>query len=468
MIEITIRELVNATGGTLVRGREGQTLCGVSSDSRSLGAEDVFFALPGEKFDGHDFLAAAASSSCAAVVVSLPDRVPEAYAGAVVSVPDTVRAYQDLAAYVRERVNPFVVAVTGSVGKTSLKDMLGQAFGSRFRTVVTEKNFNNHLGLPLTIFRMDAQTEVLVAEMGMDIPGEILRLVEIARPDVGLISNIGLSHRENFSDDEGIFRAKMELVTYFGSENLLIVNGDDPKLAGVAFGSPQPYRILTAGTDARCDYVVEEACAHGDGTVSFTVTRGQEQADFRVEAAGLYNALYAAMTAAACGQKDIPLAAVAQAVQKVQRTAHRLEVIKHGSITIIDDSYNASPDSMRSGIEVLMALAGGRKFAVLAGMNELGPASAALHGQVGREAVLAGVDGLIAVGSGAAELYNGAVEEAAACGRVACTLTYCADNAAAVETILDEWQAGDVYLLKGSNSMRMWEIADGLMEADFS
>jgi UDP-N-acetylmuramoyl-tripeptide--D-alanyl-D-alanine ligase len=383
----------------------------------------------------------------------------------MILVSDTTKAYQDLAAYYRQKMNPYVIGVTGSVGKTSLKDMLGDVFRMHFQTVATEKNFNNHIGLPKTIFDMDTDTEILICEMGMDKKGEIALLVDIAKPDVGLISNIGISHRENFDDDDGIFRAKLEMTNHFDAGNLLVVNGDDAKLKSLTALPGREYRILTAGTTEGCDYRILNATMNPDATISFDIRHKEETVHFEVCMPGLYNSLYAGMTAAIAAEHGISLRAVADAVKHISRTAHRLQIVPCGMVTVIDDSYNASPDSMGSGLETLVSITGKRKIAILAGMNELGEDSENLHREVGKNAVKIGVDVLIAVGEKGTAIAEGArAENRNKEDKGSVKVIHLTDNAETILWIKENALEDDVYLLKGSNSMRMWDIVDEMKE----
>ncbi|MDR1496023.1 MAG: UDP-N-acetylmuramoyl-tripeptide--D-alanyl-D-alanine ligase [Clostridiales Family XIII bacterium] len=461
MKKISIREIAENTGGRILRGVPGADVSGISTDTRETNVGDAFFALTGERHDAHDFLAYASAAGAYALVVERGEVVPANYGGAIILVPDTLAAYQDLAAWYRQVVGPAVIAVTGSVGKTTQKDMLAAAASTKYRTVATEKNYNNHVGVPKTIFRMEEDTELLILEMGMSRADEIRLLAEIARPDAAVVTNIGMSHRENFGSDDGILRAKLEITSYFGAENALFVNGDDRALRAYAKRDDLSYDVVTAGESEGCDYRITRPEYTGEDEIGFSLQYGREAiVRFRIPAAGLYNGVSAALTAAVLSRFGIRASEVAESLTRLERTEHRLKLIISGGLRIIDDTYNASPDSMRSAIDYLVSFAGRRRIAVLAGMNELGKGGKELHRDIGRYAAEEGVDLLLAVGekaSGIAEGFAAAAPEKDAVRRYP-------DNAEAIKALRVLAKDGDAILVKGSRSFRTDEIVEALME----
>lgn len=465
MLKLTAEEIALAVSGSILRGSGAESASAVSTDTRSAGKRDAFFALRGEHFDAHNFLKDMPADFCRILVVSRPETLPADFTGAAIAVPDTLKAYQDLAAYVRLRMAPKVIAVTGSVGKTSLKDMIACICREYFKASATDMNYNNEIGVPKTILSMDEDTEVLVLEMGMDHAGEIERLAHIARPDVAVIGTIGISHRENFDSDDGIFLAKMEIATFLQEGNALVVNGDDEYLRQVADLPHITYAVVTAGTGRNCDFIARDIRYTGDRALSFTIVHGEERVIFELPAAGTYNGVTAALASAACSELGVSLAQSARALRSLKRTPHRLDLIERDGVKVIDDAYNASPSSMASGIEYLMAVSGARKIAVLAGMNELGDDSRRYHREVGENAAKAGVDMVVAVGEKAEDIAEGA-GRAARGGKP--EVYRCADNASATEFLNSGKRPGDVYLLKGSRGMKMEEIVRGLIGDDDS
>ncbi|MDR0852382.1 MAG: UDP-N-acetylmuramoyl-tripeptide--D-alanyl-D-alanine ligase [Clostridiales Family XIII bacterium] len=473
MKPLTIDEIVKATGGYLRSGSADTRIQGVSTDSRGVLPCDLFFALRGDTFDGHAFLSDVIARGCNAVVVS--EANGEIVAGGatsedlvVIEVSDTLKAYQDLAAYYRKLIGATVIAVTGSVGKTTLKEMIACGCTGRYRIAYTQKNYNNQIGVPKTIFEMDEDTQVLILELGLDRAGDIRRLAEIARPDIAAITNIGVSHRGNFDSDEGIFFAKMEIAEFLGSENVLIINGDDEKLMRVKKISKNAYRVLRAGMGVDCDFRLENLrhehprSAEDKTTgIAFRIAHGSESAEFSLNMPGLHGGIAAALAAAALSEIKIGLQAFSESLASYRPTARRLFIRENGGVTILDDTYNASPDSMRSGLEALMSLNGKRKIAVLGAMNDLGADSPKMHRYVGKIVSQLGVDVLVTVGEKAADIAKGAAEV----GR--CPICMHFDSpAAAAEALEPMMLDGDVYFVKGSNATKMNLVADALAEAE--
>jgi UDP-N-acetylmuramoyl-tripeptide--D-alanyl-D-alanine ligase len=339
--------------------------------------------------------------------------------------------------------------------------MIAAAASGTHRTIATEGNFNNHIGVPKTIFRMEEDTELLVLEFGMSHAGEIRRLAEIAKPDAAIITNIGISHRENFGADAGILRAKLEIASFFEAENTLLVNGDDPALRAHAERGDLPYDVVTAGESEGCDFRITPPQYTGEEEISFAMQSERNAiVRFTVPAAGLYNGVSAALTAAVLSRVGISEAETANRLKTLERTDHRLRLILGGGLKIIDDTYNASPDSMKSAIDYLASFADGRKIAVLAGMNELGARSADLHHGVGKYAAETGVNVLVAIGEKGSDIAAGFASAAGKSGKVKAY----GDNAEAIEGLLKFVKDGDIVLVKGSRAMKTEEIVVALKE----
>jgi UDP-N-acetylmuramoyl-tripeptide--D-alanyl-D-alanine ligase len=456
---LTLKNIADACGCDIIRGESGRVITGVSTDTREIYPGDIFFALKGDSFDAHDFLAEAAEQGAAALIVSDADAVPGRYDGGVLLAGDTLAAYQDLAAYYKNLISPYTIAVTGSVGKTSLKDMIAQIITPSYRTVYTDKNYNNHIGVPKTILGMDEDTQVLILEMGMNHAGEIARLVEIGRPDVCAITNIGLSHRENFADDDGIFNAKMEIVTYFSGDHKLIINADDERLQKLVFAPDLCYRLVTCGQGDGCEYHITPPVQLSCATISFDMDHLGEQSHFNIPAAGVFNGVTAAIAVASVSALGITQGQAALRLKELKRTPHRLELSQAGGIQVIDDTYNASPDSMKAAIDFLVSTDAQRKIAVLAGMNELGDKSTELHRAVGRYAAASGVDFMAAVGDKAREIAEGYREVK---NNPAAAIEF--ENNEAASVLLRAFtEKGDAVLVKGSRSYKTEEIAAALL-----
>jgi UDP-N-acetylmuramoyl-tripeptide--D-alanyl-D-alanine ligase len=455
----------------------------VSTDTRTIAAGEIFFALAGENYDAHDHLTDAAARGASLLVVSEPAKIPASFRGTACVVADTLRAYQDLAAYYRSKADPHVIAVTGSVGKTTLKDMIACLVKDDFRTVATQGNFNNQIGLPKTILGMPADTEVLVLEMGMGGPGEIGRLAEIAKPTAAAITNIGVSHRECFDSDEGILLEKLAVASQMGAGCRLAIDREnhwpltlrartDSAARGYELIEVSPKLANGAGGSAAYSY----GPVHFDteaAAASFEIERGETAVRFLVPVPGDYAAASAALACATVAHLGIDLADAAAALKNLARTPHRLQTIRKDGILVIDDTYNASPDSMRSGLTFLKSVPAARRIAVLADMKELGAASASLHRSLGHEIgadLAAGrIARLVCLGEMARAIAEGAAEMAGPKPDAGEDLR---DNIRVygdgnqeklIADLLLEKESGDAYLVKGSHSMHMEIVAAALL-----
>ena len=462
MITITAKKIAELTGAELLRG--DSILHGISTDSKSIKPGEAFLAIIGENHNAHKYLSEAASNGATALVISEPDAVntiPENYKGSVILVPDTRRAYQDIAAYYKKETAPYTIAVTGSVGKTSLKDMIYcilQGNGSKVQA--TAGNYNNDIGLPQTILSMEEDTEVLVLEMGMNHSGEIRRLAEIARPDIAAITNIGLSHIENFEDENGIFKAKMEIASFFGEKETLVVNGDNKWLSSLRDAPDIPYKIIYCGESEKSEYRISHPEYNKKNELCFFLHHQGGDTEYQIPVPGLYAGLTAALATAAVSALGISPMQAAKSLRGLKRTAHRLELIKDKGINIIDDTYNSSPDSLQAAIDYLIEIAGsdGRKILVLAGMNELGAMTCELHHLCGVYAARAGVDEMITIGDKAKDFARG-FKETNKNGTVKISDT----NEDAAEYIKSIAGIGDSVLVKGSRAYRTEEIVDAML-----
>lgn len=469
MKRMTVREILMATGGTLLAGAENNTILGASTDSRQVTEENAFFAIRGLKFDGHDFVDQVLEKGCRTVVISDEKKAPDlnVLLGKteakkdeinVILVEDTVKALQQLAKYYLGLL-PLKkkIAVTGSVGKTSTRDMLYYIASTKYKTGRNLKNFNNELGLPLTILSFDEDLEVAVLEMGMDSFGEIDVLADMARPDMAVITNIGISHIENLGSREGILKAKMEVTNYFGPESVLVVNqGCDLLQRENVEGN---YRLITVGNDGKSDYIVSNVCDFGDKGIKYTLDRNHKQYEIELPTPGAHNAINASLAIAACEVLGISVQEAAAGLKEAELTAKRLNIRGKNGIKVIDDTYNACPESMRSAINTLVATKGLRKVAVLGDMLELGPESQRFHREVGRYAGEKNIDLVIAVGKESKGLAEGS-REVLGDEKV----LYFADRDAFVEKAQEIITPGDVVLVKGSRAMEMERIVKKIFE----
>ncbi|MGE9268626.1 MAG: UDP-N-acetylmuramoyl-tripeptide--D-alanyl-D-alanine ligase [Verrucomicrobiales bacterium] len=445
-----LASLAQAMGAEL-RGDGSRRIAAVSTDTRRLEPGALFFALSGENFDAHDFLSQAAESGAGALVVSRKVAVPEGLP--VLMVDDVLAALQRLAAWYRRELDLPVVAITGSNGKTSTKDLVRAVLGRRFRVNATRGNLNNHIGLPLSILATEEADEVLVLEMGMNHAGELAPLCEIARPDIGIITNVGTAHIEHLGSREAIAEEKGTLARALGSEGTLVVLAEGeftPK-----FRAETAARVLAAGG--------EELRAEGleftpEGSRFELVIEGMGSEEVTLPVTGRHmvgNALLAAGAGLVAG---LDLEEIATGLASLELTTGRLRRFEQGGVTVLDDTYNANPDSVAAAIETLADLPtgdGARKWVVLGMMAELGAHAAEAHVAVGRLARERGLR-VVAVGEAARGIAEGAGEGA----------EFFAEREKAVAFLRGAVAAGDVVLFKGSRMAAMERVMNELFSED--
>ena len=457
MRPFTVEEIIKAVDGTLVSGEKENIVYRVCTDSRKAEPGDLFFPLKGENNDGHDFLGQVLEAGCRTIVVSDESKIPkQAFASQpgdadIIVVGDTTAALQALASYYLDCL-PLKkkIAVTGSVGKTSTRDMLYYAASTSFKTGRNPKNFNNYFGLPLSIMDFEPDTEVAVLEMGMASAGEIETLARIARPDIAVITNIGVSHIENLGSREGILKAKLEVTCCFDENSVLVINADNDMLTPENVKGP--YRVITVGTGENCDYRINDVCDFGDKGIEYTLCHEGKDYRIKLPVPGAHNAINASLAVAAAGLMGISPETAIKGFEQAELTEKRLNIKKQGRIKVIDDTYNACPESMKSALNTLMSTDvedGGRRVAVLGDMFELGKESPAAHLEVGRYAVEKKPDLLIAVGKDAEYIAQGA--EPLGDGHVLRYETR-EDLEKEVHEII---RPGDTVLVKASRSMEM-------------
>ena len=453
MIPMTVAEIARAAGGEVIRegSRPGARLKGVSTDSRSVRKGEVFVALRGKRNDGHDFLGQALQRGAAAVVVSRlspGDLRKAAGAGAaVIRVRDTVTALTRLAARQREMTSARVVAITGSTGKTITKDLTASVLGQAGPVVYPRSSFNNEIGLPLTVLDLKPETRFLVLEMGSRGRGHIESLCRVARPEVGVITNIGCAHLRFFRTRDNLAAAKGELLQALPSRGFAVINADDDYRDFLARLAPCP--VVTFGLSRRADVRAERIRLDGEGRASFLLrTKGGGKEEVTVPLPGRHN-VENALAAAAVGEiMGVKMESIATGIAEARMTGWRMEMItKPDEITIINDAYNANPVSMRSALMALGDIARGkRSIAVLGDMAELGPVSEEAHLEVGRMVVDYGTDILITVGRKARKIAQAAREKGLPRGSV-----FSVDGVdKAAEILRAIIEPGDVVLIKGS------------------
>lgn len=446
-----------AVNGELKNCHEDELIRSVSTDTRTITEGAIFVALKGERFDGHRFVQKAVESGAVCCIVN---RDAGDFKGApILAVDDTASALLDLAACYRSKFDIPVVGVTGSVGKTSTKEMIGAVLSQRYKPHMTKGNFNNMIGLPLTVFDLMRDDDIMILEMGMSAFGEISRLTAVAHPDTAVITNIGLSHIEHLGNREGIRRAKLEILEGLQTDGTVILNGDDDMLWN--YRGNIDYETLYYGIhNKNSDLLAYNVRSYSDGS-EFSCRIDGEERRFSLSVPGEHH-VYNALAAILVGLKyNLDIEDIKKGIHEFAPIGLRQTVAELPNYTLIRDCYNASPASMKSGLEVL-ALTGqdGRRVACLADMLELGEISQESHETVGRLVVKYGVNRLITIGKEAHNIARGAEKAGMPTSEI-----FEFENNEEVKSKLSELlRKGDTILVKGSRGMRLEEIADAISE----
>lgn len=440
-MSVRLSDFARIVGGTCLRDGEFSDYC---IDSRKGKPGDLFICLKGARVDGHDFIKKAEEQGVSALLV---DREVDSDLPRVL-VPDTLKALQDFAAHHRNRPDLKVVAVTGSVGKTTTKEFIAAVLSQSVSTYKTQGNMNSETGLPLTLLHVQPEHRAVVTEMGMCNFGEISELSLIARPDIGVLTNIGLCHIEYLGSQEGILKAKMEIVDGMSDEGVLVINGDDPFLSTVT--DTRQKRVTYGLNHPEYDYYAYNVAVLSEG-VSFTAKTPLGDLDVKLAIDGIhnvYNSLAAIAVGVLCG---MDLESIGEGLRRMEKAPMRQNIRKEKGMTLIEDCYNASPTSMKASIDVLRGKEG-RKIAVLGDMLELGENSAEYHVSVGK--MLEGVSVLIAYGEFAAQYVEGA-SHVGVLQRIPCSTA----EEAAVNLKLVA-RPGDVVLFKASRGMHAEKVIE--------
>lgn len=439
-------EVARATGAVAARA-PGRMISGWSIDSRTIAPGDLFFALRGPQFDGHDYVASAMARGAAGAVVERDLGLPEQLV-----VQDTLAAMQKLAAWARCRWGGRVVGVTGSAGKTTTKDVIAHLLAVEMAVGKTIGNLNNHFGLPLSILRLADESRAAVLEMGMNHAGEIRALARIARPDIGVVTNVGYAHVEAFGSIEGVARAKRELIEELPPDGVAVLNADDRLVAG--FRGVHGGRVVTFGLAESADVRAEDVEFASDG-VRF-VCRGVKFESPLVGRHGLSNVLAGIAVAEVFG---IAAERLRDAVRSLAPGKMRGERLEHNGVIIWNDSYNSNPEAARAMLDVLRETPAERRIAVLGEMLELGQSTEPLHREVGRYVAVEGIDVLIGI-RGAARFM---VEEAMKAGLSDGAAFFFEDPVAAGDYLRGTLRAGDAVLFKGSRGVRVERALDRVL-----
>ncbi|MBW2028464.1 MAG: UDP-N-acetylmuramoyl-tripeptide--D-alanyl-D-alanine ligase [Deltaproteobacteria bacterium] len=458
---IRVSEIADVIGGRMVSGAGDTVVQGLSTDTRQMGPGEAFWALKGERFDGHDFVdqAVARGASCVVADRDVSGRLPGKKDTPLLMVADTLRALGDLANWWRKEHAVRVAVITGSVGKTSTKEMAWEILSLRDEPLKNKGNFNNLIGLPLTILGLRPEQRRAVLEMGMNQPGEIARLTEIADPDVGLITRIGRAHLEGVGDLAGVARAKTELLTKISRRSQAILNGDDNLLMETA--APFGREFLTFGLGRDNDVRGHGAEDMGPEGVAFRLRFQGEEAKIRLRVPGqhnIYNALAAAAIALCMGE---PLENVVKGLENYRGMPGRFMVtrLENGAV-LVDDTYNSNPASLKAAMESVEALAadGGRIIIGLGDMLELGENAREAHLEAGSMVAELGAAYFAALGDYAEDMIRGALDKGFPRERTAVVR----DHGEMVDALRERMRGGDLVFLKGSRKVGLDRVAERL------
>mgnify|MGYP000401683910 FL=1 len=450
MAMFTDAEVVLATGARILQqGRRDMLYRNVTTDTRTVGEDDLFAALKGEKFDGHDFIEQAVSDGAAGVIVEDAARLYPDGDYTIFVVKNTRKAYQDLALFHRRRFSIPVVAVTGSAGKTSTRALIATVLEQKYNVLQTEKNFNNEIGLPRTLLQLTKEHGACVVELGMRGLGQIKELADIAEPTVGVVTNVGKSHIELLGSQAQIARAKGELVEALGSDGTAVLNQDDKRVAAMAGkckGKVVGFGIIN---DAP---VMAGTIKNSEKGLSFTCRCFDQVIDVHMAVIGTYN-VYNALAAVAVGRLlGLSEHQMQKGLAEYKGVPMRQELVNIDNVVFVNDAYNANPASMKEAVDTLVTLTGGRKIAVLGGMLELGDWAEKEHEKIGTYLADKKVDVLIAMGDEARFMAKAA--KAAGMNEVYTVMTH-VEAAAVLRRIMRQ---GDTVLLKGSRGFAMEKI----------
>ena len=450
MRNITIGDILKMTGAKAgFEIDENARVCNISNDSRDIKEDTIYAAIVGERLDGHDFARAALENGAIAAIVE--KRVTEKD----ILVKDTRRALKDIAMGYRSRFDIPFLAVTGSSGKTTTKDMLYFAVSESRKTLRNLGNLNSEIGLPMTVFNLDESHECAVLEMGMYVQGEIDYLAEIVKPHFAIITNVGVAHIQSAGSRENILKAKMEIANYMTQSDVLLINGDNDMLQTVDTGAIKPsvYKYgLEEHNDIRLiSYETTESGMKIRADILGKIT------EYEIPTLGIHNIYNSLSVMGLCSLMGLDMKKSSEGIRKYQPSKYRMEIKSVSGKTLIEDFYNANPDSLRASIETFRQMQGERKVAVLADMLELGAISEKEHMNAGIQASEI-FDVIICIGSDAKYIGKGAIENGFDKGRV----YYFANNEEAVSEINSILRPGDAVLMKGSRGMKLEEVAESI------
>ena len=454
MITGRAKECLNAVNGKLLRGSETAPFRGVSINSRTIKEGELFVCIKGENFDGHDFFEDAIIKGAAGVILSETKNLSKRMAKRspfIIQSSNTLRALQDLASYQRS-LSPFrVVAVTGTNGKSTTKEMIASIIETKYKTLKTQGNLNNHIGLPLTLLAREPEHEVGILEMGMSAAGEIKRLAEIAKPDIGIITNISAGHLDQLKTVKEVQAAKGELFDSLHDKATAIINADDPMV--LELSKSLQVKKITFGIKQQADVQASDIQNQGSKGFAFTAKVFNQTVPIKLSQIGYCN-IYNALAALATGHSlGISGKNMNRGLENYHQIPQRNEQINFQGITIINDAYNANPQSMKEALKTLSEFnTHGKRFLIIGDMLELGSLAESAHHDLGREIALSNVDFLVAVGPLASLTAKSAKER----GRL--QIGKFNTHSEAVKYLLRKVQKGDCLLIKGSRGAKMENV----------
>ncbi len=461
MEEMTLGDLTSMCGGQLLKGEAAARARGISIDSRTIGKSQVFVALKGDSFDGHDFSESALEKGAAAVIGKTERLRP--LAGKVnqhtglIAVDEPLSALHRLASIYRRRFDIPVIVITGSCGKTTTKDMLAAILSRSRKTVATQGNLNNLIGTPLMLLRIDSTTAAAVFEIASNAPGEIGQLAGILKPTGGILTNIGPVHLEGLKTIAGVFREKTSIIPHLCSDGFLVVNGDDippdrirPRFSG---------KIITFGRGESADFSATDIRQDIEGGTEFLMNKKER---LRIPLVGGHNVLNALAAVAAALQLGENIDSIRRGLESFSASAMRMEIRRHRGITIVNDAYNANPRAMRESIATVIALPAERRIFAFGDMLELGAHAQREHSSLGRYIGQNKPDLLFVLGDFRDDVRAGALDAGMQSERIHC----CNDTGEIAASLKHVLRPGDLLLIKGSRGMRMEKIVQHIIEED--
>ncbi|MBF0504705.1 MAG: UDP-N-acetylmuramoyl-tripeptide--D-alanyl-D-alanine ligase [Candidatus Omnitrophica bacterium] len=450
---LTISEIIEATKGTLLQGPKKGQVCSVGIDSRKINKGELFIAVRGDVFDGHDFINDVIARGVRVVVLHKPFIINNPKIS-VILVKDTILALGDIARFHRLRFKIPVIALTGSAGKTTTKEMIAAVLSQKYNVLKNEGTQNNHIGVPLTLLKLKPIHEIVVLECGTNQPGDMIWLADVARPNVAVLTNIGESHLEKLKTIRGVLKEKWTLTSFMGRQDSVLVNNDDPLLSG-QIQQKNRFKVITCGTKAPVTWQASASGVHAGRYLRFRVGRKTVE----LNSCGVNN-VYNALSAFVCGKFfKVPVKNIVRALKNFEFPKGRGKIVPLGKGWLVDDTYNANPVSMRSALQTLRAIqTQGQRIFIAANMLELGSRAQALHRQVGVELSRGGIDVLITVG----HLARLMAQEVKARNKKI-KVCACPDVESAQKYLTRIFHNGDAVLIKGSRRMKMEQMVEFLL-----